>query len=429
MTTTAAANGTQASAAQAAANAINSFLAIAPRKYQAFLGTIPTANPGGPTGAVAWTQQLPIVPSWCTAIDYNITLPVALTLGATTGSATLSPFAPYSAIMEQLTLGGAPPWPLMELTPWHLDQVAHKINYDPDYPGYGNNEGYFASILDLGPTPNKIGGSGSLNPGTTVTNVTGSPVTTDYSFTFKVRQQLQRKRHLLWGAVPFGDPENRPYNLVQLAPLVGVNPEQSLFVAGVGATCVTNGSTSVKATYELAYIDLLPPGMAAAPSPLVAYGLQVVPFSTTGLAAGTLQPITHRTAMIYTAIHSLLINNQVPVEADYFGLWDDQDVQSARWSFDASLNTFTEYFDRFQRDYRHYPVIGQYLADFEGGAFPEIPSVTPYDALMSPDASYAQAFGVPVTPAMTTTFRLPSGDSAVAPYVRSYDMGLVRVPY
>jgi hypothetical protein len=125
----------------------------------------------------------------------------------------------------------------------------------------------------------------------------------------------------------------------------------------------------------------------------------------------------------------LLINGQLPLEADYYGLWDDQDVQSSRWNFDAQVNTFQEYFDKFQREYHRYPMLGQYVADFENGLFPEIPSVTPYDALMSPDASYAQAFGVPVTPAMTTSIRMPAGTDPSNPYIRTYAFGLVRVPY
>jgi hypothetical protein len=226
---------------------------------------------------------------------------------------------------------------------------------------------------------------------------------------------------------------------MQFNPFVGTNPEQVAIVVGTGTGIVGNveatGTAYVKATYELAYIDLLPPSMTSVPNPQVGYGLQLIQFSTTGLASGTIQPITHRTAMAYTSIHQLLINNTavgavpMPVRADYYGLWDDQDQQSSRWNYDQSNNTFHEYFDRFHRTYHHYPLTGQYIADFEGGVFPEIPSVTPYDAIMSPDASYAQAFGVPPTPAMTTSIRLPGYTPAASPYVRTYAFGLVRVPY
>jgi hypothetical protein len=221
---------------------------------------------------------------------------------------------------------------------------------------------------------------------------------------------------------------------MQINPFQGINPEQVLLVnpgtAAVFAAAPTLASAAtIKATYELAYIDLLPPSMTSVPNPQVGYGLQLIQFSTTGLAAGTASPITHRTAMAYTSIHQLLINGQLPLQADYYGLWDDQDQQSSRWNYDAQNNTMSEYFEKFHRVYHHYPLIGQYLADFEGGLFPEIPSVTPYDAVMSPDASYAQAFGVPVTPAMTTTLRINSGVTASNPYIRTYAFGFVRVPY
>lgn len=432
--------GTQASAAQAAIAAINNFLSVAPRKYWAIIGTVPAASPGGANANINWQQQIPIIPAFCTAIDYQITLPVTLSLVAgnvTEQAATLSPFAPYSAVANQLTLGGAPPWPITELLPWYLDQIQHKVDYDPDYPGLdgglataaAETEFFFQNALDQGPTPNVV----PLLPGTTVSNTTSGTVTHSYAFQFKVRQQLQRKRQLLWGAVPFGDPENRPFQLMQVLPLVGQNPEQALFV-NVGPSpsdtvVVGTDGVTVQATYELAYIDLLPPSMTAVPNPQVGYGLQLIQFTTSNISAGNITPITHRTAMIYTSIHQLLINGQLPLQADYFGLWDDQDVQSSRWNFDAQVNTFQEYFDKFQREYHRYPMLGQYVADFENGLFPEIPSVTPYDALMSPDASYAQAFGVPVTPAMTTALRMPAATDPSSPYIRTYAFGLVRVPY
>lgn len=424
-------------AAQAARAAIENFLKIAPKKYYTILGTLAGTNPGGANAYVTWQQPIPIIPAFCTAVTYTIQLPVKATVAKkvtpNTGAITLSPFAPYSAIIQQMTLGGAPPWPLTEMTPWYLDSIVHKVNYDWQYPGLGDNSQYFATILDQGPIPNNIGTTtANLKPGTTLKNSSTTTFTTHtYTFNFRVRQQLQRKRHLLWGSVPFGDPENRPNNQVQVAGLLGQNPEQNMFVKAVGSTnkVATKGTTKVYAKYELSYIDLLPPGLTSVPQPLVSFGLQLTPFSITNLAAGTLQPITHRTAQIYTSIHHLLINNQVPIRANYFGLWDDQDQQSARWAYDSQNNTFTEYFDNVQRTYRRYLNTGHYVATFENGVFPEIPSVTPYDALMSPDASYAQTFGVPVTPAMTTTLRIPNTTATTNPYARVYAFGLVRVPY
>lgn len=432
-------------AAQAAAAAIAQFLKIAPTKYYTILGQLTgvgTATQGGATANIVWQQPIPIIPSFCTAIDYTIQLPITLSLQATTGTSTASPFAPWSAFSQQMTLGGAPPWPMMELTPWYLDEITNRVDYDPLYPGlgdYGNAApaSWPFNVWDQGPIPaniNQLVSGTTFTPGATYTNTTGGTTTTNFSVNFNLRQQLQRKRHLLWGAVPFGDPENRPNNLVQLNPLKGVNPEQSMFISSdVGANTfayVQTGQTcNVYAKYELRYIDLLPSNLTAVPQPLVNYGLQLTPFSVTGLVAGTIQPITHRTAQIYTDIHHILVNNQVPLRADYFGLWDDQDQQSARWSFDAQANTFTEFFEKTKRTYRRFLQTGVYNLDLDGGLYPEIPSVTPYDGLMSPDASYAASFGVPITPAMTTSIRIPQGTGTTNPYCRVYSFGLVRVPY
>ena len=420
------------SAAQAAQSAIATFLRIAPRKYYSILGTFPKTNSGGGTSTVTWQQPIPIIPSFATAIEYDFVLPLKFTIGKS-GSLTFSSFLPYSGVQQQLTLGGAPPWPYTELTPWYFDAITRKVNYDWQYPGLGNNSQYFATILDQGPTPNNIGTStANVKPGQKVSNTsTTTNVTKTYTFKFKVRQQLQRKRHLLWGSVPMGDPENRPKNTLQLSPLIGTLPEQSWSTLKVGATTagVTKTGCKVYAKYELAYIDLLPPTVQSTPQPTVNFGLQLTPYSITNIAAGVLTPITHRTAQLYTAIHHILVNGQKAVRADYFGLWDDQDQQSARWSYDTQNNTFTQFFDNIQQTYRRYMQTGYYPVTLENGIYPEIPSVTPYDALMTPDASYAATFGIPITPAMSSVVRLPSGTTATKPYIRVYSVGLVRVPY
>ena len=124
-----------------------------------------------------------------------------------------------------------------------------------------------------------------------------------------------------------------------------------------------------------------------------------------------------------------MINDQLPVQTDYFGLWDDQDEQSARWAYDAARNTLDQYFSKFHRTYRRYPFLGQYLVDMVGGEFPEIPTVSPYMGTMTPDAIYAQIAGLPVTPAMTTAFRYPSDTTMNSAYIRVYSFGLVKVPY
>jgi hypothetical protein len=416
----------QASQAQAA---LQSFLAIAPTKHYAILGTLATASAGGGAANVTWQEQIPIIPAFCTSVDYEITLTVTPTI--TSGTAQWSEFAPYCAINQQFTLGGAPPWPFTELTAWHIDETMHRQGWDPAYSGLGgqgvasNANPALASVLDYG-----ISGSVTAfgaNPGSAVT--TGVAKT----FQFTVRQQFQRKRHLLWGAIPFGDPENRPNNIVQLNALVGNNPEANLIQnTGGTTTAVTSAQMTVKAIYNLSYIDLLPPSVAQPPAPAVGYGLQLTPSSPGGLSSGNIFKMTHRTAQVYTAMHHILVNQNgmpAPIQADYFGLWDDQDQQSARWSYDNSVNTFQEYFTDWHRIYNKYPYLGVYSAELDDGVFPAVPSVTPYRGLMSPDASYAQAFDLPVTPAMTTAIRIPAATTSVTPYVRNYEFGLVRVPY
>src|SRR5208282_5876512 len=107
-------SGTQASAAAAATAAINSFLSVAPTKYTAILGTVAggAGVTGGSTATVVWQQQIPIVPAFCTAIDYDVFLPLTVSQVTTPGNAIVSPYFPYSALSNQITLGGAPPWPL-----------------------------------------------------------------------------------------------------------------------------------------------------------------------------------------------------------------------------------------------------------------------------------------------------------------------------
>lgn len=410
-------------------SALAQYLSIAPTKPYAITGTIPSNVSNGSAGQVTWQQQLPIVPANCVAVTYEVTLPVTLTLPATTGTATLSPFAPYSALANQMTLGGAPPWNMTEFTPWYLDVLTRLIDRDPAYNGLAN--GYDMSwfgasgVLDQGPQGISI----PLAPGTTVTNTTTAAVSTNYTFVFRITQLLQRRRNQMWGAVPFGDPMNRPNNLVQLTNLLGINPESCLFVAGdEGATCVTNGQPSVTAVYHLSYIDLLPQGVSA-PQPNVVLGLQLTANTTSGLTPGNIVPIAHRTAQIYQAIHHILVNDQLPVRTDYFGLWDDQDEQSARWAYDASRNTLQQYFTDFHDVYGRYPFAGHYQVDMVGGKFPYLPSVTPYQAAMSSDANYAQLANVVVTPAMSTALRLPAATTPANPYIKNYSFGLVKVPY
>jgi len=432
----------------ASASQPTDFLKNAPSKFYAIQGTIPAGSGG--LQLVTWQQsQPPIIPAYLKAIHLNVQMNVALIAAAIATTSHISEYAPYSMFNTQLTLGGAPPWPPMELTPWHLDNIACRINYDDAYFGLGltnsnlaasNTANFFNYLVDnglagwvdtIGQAVPLTGGAatGNISPGTNLNNAAAA-VTTNFHCTFNLTIRLQRRRHLLWGAVPFGDPENRPNFIMQLNTLIGTQPEQcfiSNVVGGPYTSCLTTGTTTVTAIYELLYIDLLPQGVQL-PEPVVGFGLQVVPSTTANLAQNVFAQTTHRTAMAMTAFHHILVNGQVPTQSNYFGLWDDQDPQSARWQFDTNLNQFHRYFTQFLEEKRRLPILGWYLADQENGKFPEIPSVTPLDSIISPDATYAAAFGVPVTPAITTVVRLPVAVSGSC-YVRTYDFGLVKVPY
>ena len=438
----------QMPAANAAGQPLD-YLKNAPSKFYAIQGTIATGASG--LQQVTWQQSTPpIIPAYLKAVHLNFQCNINVVLGpANPSSCTISHYAPYSIWSNQLTLGGAPPWPIMELTPWHLDNIACRIDYDDAYFGLAlidsglaaaNGTNFFSAIVDLGqagwvdtigqatPPTGGATATGNICPGTALSNTTGGATTVTLHCTFNLTIRLQRRRHLLWGAVPFGDPENRPNHILQLNNLVGTQPEQNLVTNVVGTvTAATTGTTTVTAVYELSYIDLLPSGVNL-PEPTVGFGLQVVPSTNTTVAQNVYATTTHRTAMACTGLHHILVNGQLPVQSNYFALWDDQDPQSARWQFDSNLNSFHQYFVNFLKEKRRPPILGWYLADLENGQFPEIPSVTPLDQIVSADATYAAAFGVAVTPAITTVVRLPGAVSGSA-YVRTYDFGLVKVPY
>lgn len=410
-------------------NPVDAFLKVAPKQPFSIVGTIAANQSGGSLSNVVWQDDLPVQAAFITAIEYWVQMEVALTLPAS-ASATVSPFAPACALSQQLGIGGTSPWPMMELTPFQLDWESQKINFDPLYPGLGDNSGFFANVIDEGPWTNVVGGAGSLTPGETVTNSGTAATTTNYTFNFKVRQQLQRRRHLLWGAVPLGDVANRITNKVQLNPLVGINPELNLFVnasANVTATLATQAT--VTAVYETRYIDLAYPGMPASPSPTVTMGLQVVRNSKSGFNMGTVSHQLHDTSMLFTAIHHIAVNGELPLQLDYFGDWDTEIQANARVAYDGQQNTFGAYFSDYHDRYQRYPYKGHYVFDYERGDYPPLTSVTPYVGWRTNTAMYAQIFGIPLTPAMSTAWRFPSGTTASNPYVTMYDFGLKEVPY
>jgi hypothetical protein len=420
----------QTSAVQAQAATLKSWLTYAGVNPWTQLATFATGSPGGPgTGVATLTpSDIPETPSWCSAIDYLITLNLSVVVPAA-GSFTWSPFFPYSSVLQALTLAGAPPWNLLELTPWYLDQITNTHDFDTGYAGLGQNSPTTAAS-DPAQDDGGLYTLNSIVPGATITNVGTVQETLTYSVVFSVRQRLQRRRHLGFGLIPFGDPQNRPQQKLQLAPFIGINPEQSAIVnASSGVTCVTTAGSGASIVYELKGLDVLPPQITATPSPTAGMGLQVDSNSPSFQNAGSIQYIAKRTAMLYESMHQLVINNELPIRADYFGLWLTQVQQNARWAYDAQANTFSQYYLDMHRRYHRYLPKGHFLADLASGDIPDFPNASPYQAMMTPDVGLAASMGIAPTPAMSTAIRYPSGTSMSGAYVRCYDFGYVPVPY
>lgn len=397
------------------------FLRVAASRVVVIQGSVPSGAVGGGSSNVTWQDLVPTIPGLLVELEIQTTFSVSVTVPAG-GGLTVSPFAPYSAWSNQLTLGGAPPWPLTEYTPWWLDEITEHINYDPSYPGLGNNAPPAGQNLDVGPQAENF----SVVPGTVL-----APGTYTHTFTFVCRIKLQQKRSLLYGAIPMGDPENKIRNVTQLNPLIGNNPEMNLYVNATGGASTASLSTAatVNAIYHVRYIDLLPASDTKVPLPQIGYGVQLNANSSSIQNAGQQNKYYHRDSMAYLKILTLLINAQVAQRGYYWGLWNTQEQKSARWEFDTQQNSFQTYFSNYKKIYRRYPPMGLYIADFVSGQFPEVPGVTPYNGIMSPDANYADAFDVAVTPAMTTTATIPPATSMNGAYQRVYSKGLVGVAY
>jgi hypothetical protein len=392
------------------------FLRVAASRVVVIRGVVRAGAQGGGSSIVNWDDLVPTIPGLLVELEYQISFSVNFA-----GAGQVSPYAPYCAWANQLTLGGAPPWPLTELTPWYLDEITEAVNYDPAYPGLGNNSAPAGPLVDLGPSPINY----SVQPGLVRTAGNYTDV-----FTLRCRIMLQQKRSLLYGAIPMGDPENKIRNVTQLLPLIGNNPEQNLYVnCAPGATATLAADADIKAVYHVRYIDLLPSSDTKVPLPQIGYGVQLNANSSSIQNPGQQAKYYHRDSMAYLKIMTNLINNQAPIQAYYFGLWNTQEQKSARWEYDTQQNSFGTYFSDYAKTYRRYPPLGFYVADYVSGDYPEVPSVTPYNAIMSPDANYSDAFDVAVTPAMTTAITVPPGTAMNEAYQRVYSKGLVGVAY
>lgn len=403
------------------------FLKYAPERSIAITGTLATGASGGSQANVTWQALPPETPVWCTSVDFEVSISVVVTVPS--GQAfTVSPYAPYSAWSLLFTIAGAPPWPLVECTPFMLDNTTATRDYDDSATGLGNNAGYLANVVDLGPSaPNFL--AASVAPGVTTTNSASSSAQYTLTWTYNIHVELQRLPRKLWGAIPLGDPKNRLSTTFQMNPIVGTTPESCLIVnAGSGVTAATNGTTNVVANYNVRDIDILPKGVPT-PTPVVQYGLTINATSISMTQAGIVVPFAHTDAMAYLSIHHLLINGEVGIRPDYMGLWLTQEQKSARYDYDSQANTLAEYWLKWHRRYHRYPYKGQFTADMVRGGFPDIPSVSPYDGVMSPDDKYAGDFGVATTPSMQTAMRIASGTGLSTAYARIYEVGLVNVTY
>lgn len=406
---------------QQAQNLAN-FLQYARQRTVMQTGTIPSGSTGGSAqSAVAYARDIPTVPVWATDVYIEAQLPLTVTTPAssTTG---ISAYFPWSILQSQLLLAGAPPWDMMSLVPWWVDEITSDRFYDPSNIGPG-----LAAQEDPGPFATTNGG---FTPGGTIVS-TGSPTTTTGTVQFSCHMSLQRRRHLMFGCVPLGDPENRPRLNIQLSGLVGPNPEQNPFqtLAGTATTASLSALANITVIYVCKSIDLLPDGVSVIPTPIVGMGLAINYTTKSIQNAGQVFPIAHQASMVYEKIVHCVFNAGAAVRPDYFGLWLTGEQASARWEFDAQQAGYNVLYDLMQRQYKRFLPVGCLVADFESGEIPELPQETPFNGLMTPDTGYAQEFGIPATPAMNTAVRIPTGTTMSGAYVAEYEFGLVNVPY
>ena len=423
---------------------IATFLAYARKQFHiSQVGSIPAGASGGTS-----SSQVTFVPTnlaqdavYADSIYLYCTLPIKLTLPATSGTATVSPYFPYSAITAKFTVAGASRFEYMSGTPHWLDELTSYEWFDPlmSYPSsYGAISGQFdngsSATSESVWYPNGDGG-GAFQPGATITNTTSAAVSTYGVVQFRVKVRLRRRRPNLWGCVPLGDPQNLPALFVQLSALIGTDPVTSAFTSAsssataILATSAGNAAGTVLAVYPNLGIDVLPAGVPV-PVPLMqmAYALNY-DGSTPITAAGTVLPVNFKTDMLYDKIFMCLSNNQLVQDVDYFALWLTNKEGSARWKYNVSENSWQNYFETLHNRYKRYFPTGCLINDMYSGDNPEFPATTPYKAAMSPDSDYAALEGVPPAPLMTEAFRIPTGTSLTSPKIDVFELGVQRATY
>ncbi len=410
---------------QAAPSSNAVFLRYAPTRPIVVPGTIAT---GVSTATlVTWNQAPPETPVWIESVDYEVSWTIAISAAAA-ASFTVSPFAPWSAFNQHFTVAGALPWSDLEMTAFLFDWLRRNKDLQP-WQGANTSGNFYTALNDSGPYgPNFT--NAAIAPGTVVTNSGSTTATYTLTWTFTLHLQLQQTWDQMWGMLPLGDPKNRINQYLTLNTLVGTTPEANLIIGASGvvtAQTLTN-VLQVYSIFNVRDIDILPPGVGT-PTPLVQRGLSINASSTSITAAGQIYMLQHTDAMIYTAIDHLLVNNQLPIRFDYFSLLTSEETKDLRWAFDSQDNSLGEYFAQFFRRHGFYPLKGWFQFDGSRGEFPPLPSVTPYDALMTPNADYAAEIGVQQTPLFQTATRIATGTSLTNAYVKDYEWGLLDVPY
>ncbi len=401
------------------------------------IGTIASGTAGGGTAQVVWNvPQVPVTPTWVERIDLFVQIPYQITVPA---GATIyvSPFAPWCMLMNTFTIAGSPPWEQVSLVPFWLNEITRRRRYDFFDPGvpflthgtstptWGVGQDYGTWEFDTG-NANVIPGAAITNSGTAAETIAGT-------FQFHALIRLKQRRMALFGCVPNGQPKNRPLLQMYLNDLVGGNPENNFIQDpnASGATCVTTAASTIYAVWRSLGTDILPAGVQINNPPVVGLGWTVISQNpavpnANSLSAGSVQL---QTAMLYEKVFTIWVNNEQVVRTDYFGLWWTGQRNNARWEYDASLNNFQDYYARTQEIYgRSFPE-GVFFSDFQSGDWPEDPSASPYEARMTPDLAYAQAFGIAATPAMQIVGRIPSGTTMKNGYVRTYELGWTEVAY
>lgn len=421
---------TKSSAQHSAEQAANAtFLQYASSVPQpAILGSIASGSSGGSESPVVWAREIPVAPRWLELIELYVKLPYSITVPAG-ATVYVSPFAPYSVIQNRLTIAGSPPWDQISLVPFYLDFIARRQNFDLSYPGPVSTANGGAAQQDDGTWSFDMGNT-SLVPGQAITNSGTAAETITGTLQFTGLIQLQRRRHAMFGMIPNGNSDDRPDLELQLSPLVGPQPENSLIQdpSASGATASLTAAGTVIAVYRGKSLDVLPSGVAV-PNPIVGLGWSINSYTTSVQNAGQVFDIKHRAAMLDQYFWHIVVNDQQPIDADYFGLWLTGESQNARWQYDSSLNNMQSYWQMIQRHYGRYLPKGVFVADLVGGEIPELPGETPFMGAMSPDESYATAFGVKYTPAQATALRIPTGTTMNGAYIRTYASGYVEVPY